>query len=50
MKNVVVLKYFDGRIVQAEEILAEFSQADLASDDVMILDTWEQVGPSFDSV
>lgn len=37
----------DGRIVQAEEILPEFSQADLASDDVMILDTWDQVGPSF---
>lgn len=50
----MVLKHFDnldGRIVQAEEIPPEFSQADLASDDIMFLDTWEQVGPSFiDSV
>lgn len=50
----MVLKCFDtldGCIIQAEEVLPEFSQAELASDDVMILDTWDQVRPSFiDSV
>lgn len=46
----MVLKHF-GRILQAEEVPPEFSQADLAIDDIMILDTFDQVGPSFiDSV
>lgn len=43
----LVLKHFNTLhicITQAEELPPEFSQADLASDDIMILDTWDQVG------
>lgn len=29
---------------QVEEVPGEFSQSDLATDDVMLLDTWDQVG------
>ena len=29
---------------QAEEVPGDFNQSDLATDDVMLLDTWEQVG------
>ncbi len=31
---------------QAEEVPGDFSQSDLATDDVMLLDTWDQVSIS----
>lgn len=30
--------------MQAEEVPGDFTQMDLATDDIMILDTWDQVG------
>lgn len=34
-------------VFQVDEVPGELTQDDLAPDDVMILDTWDQVGVSF---
>lgn len=48
MTRLGAKQFFTGESVfQVDEVPGELTQDDLAPDDVMILDTWDQVGVSF---
>lgn len=41
--NVMMMSWMDCAFSQVEEVPGDFNQSDLATDDVMLLDTWDQV-------
>lgn len=43
----MVLKYVLIYVFQIEEVPGDLTQDDLATDDVMLLDTWDQVWPIY---